>query len=150
MGICEAVIAGNHSAVLAHLPTLCQASTYTHSLLRCHIRKITERIRCMDLVTVYEAAKRLGISEGAVRQRIHRGSLESDKDKDGRVYVYLSEDTAVNTANIQDENSLLDELRDRIRFLEEELSAWKEQAQRNDEEARRKDTLLAQMNQTLS
>ena len=31
-----------------------------------------------DRVTVHEAAKRLGVSEGAVRQRLHRGKLKKE------------------------------------------------------------------------
>jgi predicted phage gp36 major capsid-like protein len=105
-----------------------------------------------ERVTVYEAAKRLGITEGALRQRIHRGKLETDKDEAGRVFVYLTPDItgdstvsdSVKTPQASDlDSGLLDELRDRIRFLEEELSDRKE-------EMRRKDTLLAQMNHTLS
>ena len=40
-------------------------------------------------VTVQEAARRLGVKDDAIRKRIQRGSLEHDKDPDGRVYVYL-------------------------------------------------------------
>ncbi len=43
----------------------------------------------MDRVTVQEAARRLGISQDAVRQRIRRASMRHDKDYKGRVYVYL-------------------------------------------------------------
>ena len=101
-----------------------------------------------DRVTVHEAAKRLGVSEGAVRQRLHRGKLKTDKDDTGRVYVYLTADdygnNTVNTPQATDPDlGLLDELRDRIRFLEDELTDRKE-------ESRRKDTLLAQANQTLA
>ncbi len=101
-----------------------------------------------DRVTVHEAAKRLGVSEGAVRQRLHRGKLKTDKDDTGRVYVYLTaDDYGNNTVTPPVTNGidqrLLDELRDRIRFLEAELIDRKE-------ESRRKDTLLAQANQTLA
>jgi hypothetical protein len=98
-----------------------------------------------DRVTVYEAAKRLGVSEGAVRQRIHRGKLQTDKDETGRVYVYLtSDDTShhtVKTPHASDSDSiLLDELRDRIRFLEQELDDRKE-------ESRRKDSIIMSLTQ---
>ncbi len=89
-----------------------------------------------------------GFSEGAVRQRMHRGTLQSDKDDDGRVFVFLTPDdtqnNGVNTGDSVDSDpGLLDELQDRIRFLEEELADRKE-------EARRKDTIIvAQMNQTI-
>ncbi len=101
-----------------------------------------------DRVTVHEAAKRLGVSEGAVRQRIHRGKLESDKDDTGRVYVYLTPDdygnnTVTSAVTNPADQGILDELRDRIRFLEDELTDRKE-------ESRRKDTIIAQMNQTVA
>ena len=38
---------------------------------------------------VKQAAEALGISSEGVRQRIRRGTLESDKGTDGRVYVWL-------------------------------------------------------------
>lgn len=40
---------------------------------------------------ISEAAKVLGISKDAVRMRVKRGTLRSDKDEDGRVYIYLNE-----------------------------------------------------------
>jgi hypothetical protein len=42
-----------------------------------------------ERVTVQEAARRLGITESAVRKRVERGSLRHDKQDDGRIYVYL-------------------------------------------------------------
>ncbi len=42
-----------------------------------------------DRVTIQEAARRLGVSEGAVRKRVTRRTLQHDKEPDGRVYVYL-------------------------------------------------------------
>jgi hypothetical protein len=100
-----------------------------------------------DRVTVYEAAKRLGVSEGAVRQRIHRGKLETDKDETGRVYVYLTGDNRQNngvktdvTDQKPEEPGLLDELRDRIRFLEDELQDRKD-------ESRRKDSIIMSLTQ---
>ena len=42
-----------------------------------------------ERVTVQEAARRLGITESAVRKRVERGGLRHDKEDDGRVYVYL-------------------------------------------------------------
>jgi len=40
-------------------------------------------------VTQREAAERLGVSVEAVRKRVKRGTLRSDKGQDGRRYVYL-------------------------------------------------------------
>jgi len=42
-----------------------------------------------ERITVQEAARRLGITESAVRKRVQRGILERDKEPDGRLYVYL-------------------------------------------------------------
>lgn len=48
--------------------------------------------------TVREAAIRLGISEGAVRQRIHRHTLVAERS-DGIVYVILADDTPSHTVD---------------------------------------------------
>lgn len=45
-------------------------------------------------VTVQEATRQLDISEHAVRQRIRRGTLDAERDEEGRVYVYLSAPSA--------------------------------------------------------
>ena len=45
-------------------------------------------------LTLREAAAALGVSEGAVRKRVTRGTLASDIGSDGRRYVYLEEDEA--------------------------------------------------------
>jgi excisionase family DNA binding protein len=43
-------------------------------------------------VTIQEATEQLGVKEGAVRKRIERGTIRSEKDVDGgRVYVYVDE-----------------------------------------------------------
>jgi hypothetical protein len=71
---------------------------------------------------VQEAARHLGVSDGAVRKRVTRGTLPHDKDEDGRVYVYL--DAGVDT--VQDEgvdphsNALTSQLREEISYLREE------------------------------
>jgi len=98
----------------------------------------------MDRVTVAEAAKRLGVTQDAVRQRIRRGTIDHDKDETGRVYVYLMPTDTVHD-NVRDgahdtdhdnvRDALVEELRDRIRYLEEE--------------ARRKDAILLTMAQRI-
>jgi predicted transcriptional regulator len=45
-----------------------------------------------ERVTVSKAAELLGTTEAAVRQRLYRNTLRHEKDADGRVYVYLTED----------------------------------------------------------
>ncbi len=45
--------------------------------------------------TVKEAAEMLGVSEAAIRARVRRGSLRSERDEEsGRVYVYVDADDA--------------------------------------------------------
>ena len=42
-----------------------------------------------DGLTLRQAAAVLGVSESAIRKRVERGTLRSDKGPDGRRYVYL-------------------------------------------------------------
>jgi hypothetical protein len=55
------------------------------------------RMEDRESYTLSEAARILNTSEGALRQRIRRGTLESYKDQ-GRVYVYIP-----HTDNVQDD-----------------------------------------------
>jgi excisionase family DNA binding protein len=74
-------------------------------------------------VTVQEAARLLGISEGAVRARIHRGSLETEREG-GTVYVRLNDD---NTSHERTEQSeLVQTLREYNTSLERQLNAERE------------------------
>jgi excisionase family DNA binding protein len=78
--------------------------------------------RGVDRITVQEAARRLGVSEGAVRKRVARGTIPHDKGQDGRVYVHL--DTGVDIgqdAGVDPHNSaLMSQLREEISYLREE------------------------------
>jgi excisionase family DNA binding protein len=71
-------------------------------------------------VTVQEAARLLGISEGAVRARIHRGTLETERDS-GTVYVRLNADDTTNERTEQSE--LVRTLREYNASLERQLNA---------------------------
>jgi excisionase family DNA binding protein len=71
-------------------------------------------------VTVQEAARLLGISEGAVRARIHRGTLETERDS-GTVYVRLNVDDTTNERTEQSE--LVQTLREYNASLERQLNA---------------------------
>jgi excisionase family DNA binding protein len=92
-----------------------------------------------DRFTVTEAAKVLGISESAIRKRVSRNQIEYEREEDGRLYVYLSSRDRV-ADTVRDE--LVNELRDRLAFLERELDDRKE-------ESRRKDTIIAQLTQRI-
>jgi hypothetical protein len=104
-------------------------------------------------VTIREAASRLGVTEGAIRKRIQRGSLDKDLGEDGRVYVYLDlykdmshpESQVHHEAQVQ-QDGLVEELREQIRYLREQLD--KEREART-EERRRHDTLMAQLMQRI-
>jgi uncharacterized small protein (DUF1192 family) len=89
-------------------------------------------------VTLTEAAELLGMSRDAVRMRVRRGSLASEKGEDGRVYVFVEPDQVrdqeaaqhhadhAGHAYLQSEDRqhtypLVEELRDRIEFLQREL-----------------------------
>lgn len=68
--------------------------------------------------TVAEAARALGITETAVRARIQRGTLDSERDG-GTVYVRLSADEATDKTHEQSE--LVEALRDQIDTLKRQL-----------------------------
>ena len=96
-------------------------------------------------VTVDEAARHLGLSVDAVRKRVQRNQIPHEKDLAGRVRIILD-----NSETLQDESpdttgqqgELLDELRDRIRYLERQVEEEREAR-------RRADTLLAQLMQRI-
>ncbi len=79
-----------------------------------------------------EAAQELGVTREAVRRRAKRGTLESERGDDGRLYVWVHTDHHAEDDDgheDRDRDELVEELRDRVRYLEEE--------------SRRKDHLLA-------
>jgi predicted ArsR family transcriptional regulator len=95
-----------------------------------------------ERMTVADAAAKLGISKEAVRKRITRGSLRSDRDEDGTVRVHLPADrTASGTASATgagDRDLLYQEQRERIAYLERQVEEEREAR-------RRADTLLARL-----
>jgi len=78
--------------------------------------------RGVDRLTIQEAARRLGVSEGAVRKRVARDTLEHHKDEDGRVYVYLDAgvDSGVDEGADPNSNALISQLRDEVAYLRDE------------------------------
>lgn len=91
--------------------------------------------------TIQDAARRLRVSEGAIRKRVTRGTLEHDKADDGRVYVYLDDDTTRGVDDVQDtgvnpnNSALISQLRDEVAYLREE--------------SRRKDEIIMQQAMTV-
>jgi hypothetical protein len=97
-------------------------------------------------VTIREAAARLGVTEAAIRKRIQRGSLDKEMGEDGRVYVYL--DLSQNMSHPESQihrdplvEELIDELRDRVAYLERSL-------ERRSVEAERYQQIVAGLTQT--
>jgi Helix-turn-helix domain len=83
-----------------------------------------------EWITVAEAARILGVSKQAVRQRIYRDTIPHSKDEEGTVFVRITEDNAETNGESHAENTgytgdvgreLIDELRDRVGFLERQL-----------------------------
>jgi uncharacterized coiled-coil protein SlyX len=84
----------------------------------------------LDRLTVAAAAEALHISQDAVRKRIARGTVQSDRDESGRVYVYVSasetvhktdQDTAEDAASKTVQDRYISSLEDQIAFLRREL-----------------------------
>ena len=94
----------------------------------------------MDRLTVPEAAERLGVTRDAVYKRVQRDQIAWDKDEEGRVYVYVDTADTGEDSSVDDVHNQRDVLVDTLR---EEVEAWRE-------ESRRKDTIIAQMNQTIA
>ena len=97
----------------------------------------TGRTQCAPKgLTLREAARALGVSEGAVRKRVSRGSIDSDIGEDGRRYVYFEEDdTGADEGRPGGEDALSEanaELRARVESLERALEAERESRRRAD------------------
>jgi len=81
--------------------------------------------RGVDRLTIQEAARRLGISEGAVRKRVTRRALQHEKE-DGRVYVFLGHRDRRGVDDVQDEgvdpnnSALISQLRGEVAYLRDE------------------------------
>src|SRR5215217_1493930 len=84
----------------------------------------------LDRLTVAEAADALDVSQDAVRKRIARGTIPHDRDKSGRVHVYLPPSETVHETDqdtVQDgaaktvQDIYIRSLEDQIAFLRREL-----------------------------
>jgi hypothetical protein len=85
-------------------------------------------------VTVDEAARHLGLTVDAVRKRVQRDQIAHEKDAAGRVRIILD-----NSETLRDESpdttgpasELVEELRDRVRYLERQLEGADERDREN-------------------
>jgi hypothetical protein len=93
-------------------------------------------------VSVKEAARLLDTTEHAIRQRLYRGSLESEKDENGSVVVLLPEHLVGHTDDSQREDergtqaeaamsALVETLQDQNRILLEQLREANESNREN-------------------
>jgi len=99
-----------------------------------------------ERLTVAQAADALGITEGAVRSRIKRGTLPTAKEG-GTVYVLwgggTSQANQTPSASVPgDQSELIASLKDQVRYLREQVDAEREV---RTEERRRHDTVVAQL-----
>jgi hypothetical protein len=97
-------------------------------------------------LTVPQAAQALGITEGAIRGRLKRGTLRSHREA-GRVYVVLEgSPSAVHRDqpldSPTDQSELVEELRRTNELLREVIST-------RDEEIRRRDTIIMNMTEAM-
>ncbi len=120
-----------------------------------------------DRVTVQEAANRLGVKDDAIRKRIQRGTLDHEKDLDGRVYVFLDATQDKNHAMSQDKNhhsskdlsqdeaedtsqdKLVGSLQDQIQYLRNVIEVKDRELESRTEELRRKDMIIMSLTQHL-
>jgi excisionase family DNA binding protein len=107
----------------------------------------TGRTTRQDAMSVSEAAEFLGVTEDAVRKRIHRGKIAYERDQDGRYIVYPTETDKRHTVpqdSVQYEPSaLISELRARVELLEDQLEQATERERQASERDRENRRLLA-------
>ncbi len=101
-------------------------------------------------LTVAHAAEKLGITEGAVRSRIKRGTLPTTKEG-GTVYVVLGDgtSTANQTPNAgepsgvpTDQSELVETLREQVAYLQGVIATRDRELAQRGEEIRRRDQAL--------
>jgi hypothetical protein len=90
-------------------------------------------------LNLVDAAAVLGTTPEAVRMRAKRGSLESEKRDDGRLYVRVVTDQTEGEQHLHDresqESALIEQLRSEVEYLRDEN--------------RRKDSIIMQMAQRI-
>lgn len=85
-----------------------------------------------------EAAAQLGVTIDAIRGRIKRGTLRSTKDEDGTVYVFVeggdqsSDQSETSHQPAADQPELVEVLKEQNDYLRRQLEVWQEEARRKD------------------
>jgi excisionase family DNA binding protein len=107
-------------------------------------------------MTVEEAARILGIKEESVRKRVRRGKMRSEKDADGRLYVYVYGTEAVPDGKGDasqglygdwSRDGLTDAAREVMKAKDETIRILQHQLEEEREARRRADTIIAQLTQ---
>jgi hypothetical protein len=72
-------------------------------------------------LTVAQAADQLGISVDAMRARVKRGTVATERE-DGRVYILLdtAQDTAQDAPRVDESNALISQMKEEIAYLRDE------------------------------
>ena len=100
-----------------------------------------------ERVSVPQAADHLGTTVDALRKRVQRGTIPHERDRDGRVWILLDtgrprQDNDQDSAGQRQVRSaggeLVEELRDRVAYLERQVEEEREAR-------RRADTIIAQL-----
>jgi excisionase family DNA binding protein len=85
-----------------------------------------------ERLTVAEAAAWLGITEDAVRKRIHKHKIRYERDPDGRYFVYPNEaDRRQDRSDTDPQERLIANLEGQNRFLRAQLEAERESNREN-------------------
>ena len=108
-------------------------------------------------VPVVKAAELLGLTEGAVRQRIKRSTLPVEKASDGSVYVLLDADlvrndinnTRTDADNTRTNHDSTNDLHMTIERLDSEVSFLRSELITRNEELRRKDHIIAALTERI-
>jgi transposase-like protein len=87
-----------------------------------------------DRVTVSEAARRLGVTQAAIRKRIERGTIEVERDdQDGLTYVYINRDIQ----NVTSHDAVVEGIRERIADQQDQIAHLRKQLDESNEVTRR-------------
>ncbi len=89
-------------------------------------------------LSISDAANMLGVSKDALRKRIRRQNIEAKKAEDGTWLVLVEQDNVLDNCPTTD--LLVQELRDRIAFLENQLRS-------RDDEIKRRDSIIMSLSQ---
>ena len=89
----------------------------------------------LERLTTAQAALRLGITEAGIRKRVQRGQIPYERDETGRLWVWISPDE---TGPALSRDALVEELHNRVRYLERQVEEERESR-------RRADTVIAQL-----